>query len=365
MIQIDSTKFYMCIQNAHMNPVNGNINFTEGKLYKGGQEQSMVDDFGYPISWRDAVVNNYFRNYFREATEDEIQKSLDTHPYQFNVGDIVFVDNSPNLYTIIERFHDWELSTLHTDNKKVANLYVVSDYTCTVPGTIKIHESYLRKWNFRNDAKPGSIVKLRHFVYFIKDVIRETVSFHASLNTINGDVTINISTQFDRDSLKDSIPASREEINAMREKLETAGYGYDAINNTLYKNEHTDNTVVNYPVDMDPECINLCNTLNSLPTVMTVESCCGHYKERFNIWFHCDSIPVLSRLGRCVERNYSDGKWELLVDSCDTSPYGLFWLRSKEKFNNQGEMNTSVNNLIQSINHWFKDEFDDYFRKKY
>ena len=145
MIQIDSTKFYMCIQNAHMNPVNGNINFTEGKLYKGGQEQSMVDDFGYPISWRDAVVNNYFRNYFREATEDEIQKSLDTHPYQFNVGDIVFVDNYPNLYTIIERFHDWGLSTLHTDNKKVANLYVVSDYTCAVPGTIKIHESYIKQ----------------------------------------------------------------------------------------------------------------------------------------------------------------------------------------------------------------------------
>ena len=40
------------------------------------------------------------------------------------------------------------------------------------------------------------------------------------------------------------------------------------------------------------------------------------------IFFKCYDIGVLSRLGRCVERNYSDGNWEIVVDSCDVDPYG-------------------------------------------
>lgn len=117
------------------------------------------------------------------------------------------------------------------------------------------------------------------------------------------------------------------------------------------------------PDDMDRECISLCNVLNSLPSVETIESCCGHCKSRYSIWFHCDSISVLTRLGRATERNYSDGKWEVVVDSCDTQPYGLFWLRSKEPFSDYEEMMESVNHLEEDILYWFKDEFDEHFKK--
>ena len=109
-----------------------------------------------------------------------------------------------------------------------------------------------------------------------------------------------------------------------------------------------------FPSDMDKECIELCETLNSLPTVQTFESCCGHLKDRFSIWFFCDSISVLSCLGRATERNYSDGKWEVVVDSTDTHPYGVFWLRSKEPFGTYGEMNKSLQGLIDNIRYWFK-----------
>jgi len=112
---------------------------------------------------------------------------------------------------------------------------------------------------------------------------------------------------------------------------------------------------------MDPECIELCNTLNSLPGVNTFESCCGHCKSRYNIWFFCNNIGVLSRLGRATERNYSDGNWEIVVDSTDTNPYGVFWLRSKEAFNTPEEMNKSVSHLIENILDWFDDRFDNYF----
>ena len=116
-----------------------------------------------------------------------------------------------------------------------------------------------------------------------------------------------------------------------------------------------------YDGNMDEECIKLCNILNKLPGVRTFESCCGHLKDKYSIWFFCEDIDSLSRLGRCVERNYSDGKWELLVDSTDTHPRGVFWLRSKEPFATIDEMNRSVTLLIQSITHWFEQQFDAYF----
>jgi hypothetical protein len=126
----------------------------------------------------------------------------------------------------------------------------------------------------------------------------------------------------------------------------------------------TENKENPYPADMDPECIPLCNKLNELSCVETTESCCGHLKDRFQVWFRCNDIDVLSILGRCVERNYSDGKWELLVDSCDTNPHGLFWLRSKEPFKSYEEMRDSVWSLMRSIDHWTEHEFDDYFAGK-
>ena len=116
-----------------------------------------------------------------------------------------------------------------------------------------------------------------------------------------------------------------------------------------------------YDGNMDKECIKLCDILNSIPSIDTFESCCGHLKNRYSIWFFCNDIITISRLGRCVERNYSDGKWELLVDSTDTHPIGVFWLRSKVPFQSYGEMEESVNNLCNCIQHWFDTKFDSYF----
>ena len=107
-----------------------------------------------------------------------------------------------------------------------------------------------------------------------------------------------------------------------------------------------------YDGNMDKECIKLCDILNSVPSIDTFESCCGHLKDRYSIWFFCNDIITISRLGRCVERNYSDGKWELLVDSTDTHPTGVFWLRSKVPFQSYDEMEKSVNELCNNIQYW-------------
>lgn len=111
------------------------------------------------------------------------------------------------------------------------------------------------------------------------------------------------------------------------------------------------------PSDMDLECIEICNLLNRLPGTQTDESCQGHGKHPFWVFFTCTDIDTISRLGRAVFKSYSDGNWEIVVDSTDTNPLGQFWLRSKDV----NPSKESIQGLIKSIEYWFQDRFDDYF----
>lgn len=115
------------------------------------------------------------------------------------------------------------------------------------------------------------------------------------------------------------------------------------------------------PEDMDGQCIELYYLLNSLPDTETYSSCCGHEQTVYMMFFRCYSIDVLTRLGRAVSKNYSDGNWEIVVDSADREPYGCFWLRTKTVLK-KDELDLSLNRLINSIRYWFSDEFDDYFK---
>lgn len=115
---------------------------------------------------------------------------------------------------------------------------------------------------------------------------------------------------------------------------------------------------------MDKECISLCKKLNSLNDVQTYESCCGHLKECYSIFFFCYSFERLAKLYRCINRNYSDGKWELLVDGTDNHPTNTFWLRSKEPFSSYEEMEKSVQLLMDNIDYWENQTYNDYFKGK-
>lgn len=114
------------------------------------------------------------------------------------------------------------------------------------------------------------------------------------------------------------------------------------------------------PPDMDEQCIELYYLLNSLPDTITFESCCGHEREVYMMFFRCFNIGVLSRLGRAVARNYSDGNWEIVVDTTDTMPYGCFWLRTTSVLK-KDELDESLAQLIDNIKYWFNDKFDNYF----
>lgn len=115
------------------------------------------------------------------------------------------------------------------------------------------------------------------------------------------------------------------------------------------------------PDDVDFECVSICNTLNRLPGLETHCSCSGHGERPFYIWFRCDNIDTLSRLGRVIDRRYSDGNWEIILDSCDGNPRGCFWLRTKSILPNN-ELYDSLAGLEENILYWFQDDFDEYFK---
>lgn len=64
---------------------------------------------------------------------------------------------------------------------------------------------------------------------------------------------------------------------------------------------------------MDKECIALCDKLNSLSDIETTESCCGHCKQPYMIFFNCYNFIRLGKLFRCVNRNYLMENGELNV----------------------------------------------------
>ena len=47
---------------------------------------------------------------------------------------------------------------------------------------------------------------------------------------------------------------------------------------------------------IDPECIELCSAMNQFPGIETIESCCGHGKRSYKIWFIAQRLRNLPKL---------------------------------------------------------------------
>lgn len=76
-----------------------------------------------------------------------------------------------------------------------------------------------------------------------------------------------------------------------------------------------------YPPDMDTECVDCCDLLNSLPGVKTFESCCGHGKFKFRVFFHCDSWKSL----QAITESLTPG-WTVRTSLCGAEPSLCFLL---------------------------------------
>jgi len=89
--------------------------------------------------------------------------------------------------------------------------------------------------------------------------------------------------------------------------------------------------------NFDSAVINLCLAMNKLPGIETLESCCGHGKSPFHIWFTMDTTQVGSVvMSRCMSGRYynyapgeliSDPEWRVYL--ADTDYKAQFLLKGK------------------------------------
>jgi hypothetical protein len=87
--------------------------------------------------------------------------------------------------------------------------------------------------------------------------------------------------------------------------------------------------VFRLPQDIDPEVIDLCNAINALPGLTTLESCCGHGTEPFTVYATFDS-PTATQAGLfflawCMDRRYwpFGHLWTLKLEVSDTPIDGV------------------------------------------
>jgi hypothetical protein len=84
---------------------------------------------------------------------------------------------------------------------------------------------------------------------------------------------------------------------------------------------------MNYDERMDPQCFPLCDAINAIPGLTTSESCCGHGKAPFRIWFHAKRIRDLYVLVRCIDNRYGGIRgWSCQVEDCDLTERPVIFL---------------------------------------
>ena len=76
------------------------------------------------------------------------------------------------------------------------------------------------------------------------------------------------------------------------------------------------------PDDIDAEVVTLCEAMNRLPGIDTTESCCGHGREPFRIFFVAASLEALPPVVEAVDSCHSGVRgWDVIATThCAMSP---------------------------------------------
>ncbi len=88
------------------------------------------------------------------------------------------------------------------------------------------------------------------------------------------------------------------------------------------------------PKDLDPEVRALCIAMNRLPGIVTMESCCGHRKTPFHIWFRVTNFQArgLITLARCTCPRYYATPFEIKLSHGDITQVGFLLEGPKGSF---------------------------------
>lgn len=119
----------------------------------------------------------------------------------------------------------------------------------------------------------------------------------------------------------------------------------------------------NYDGNMDKECIQICDALNSISDVHTTECCCGHCKDRFRVFFTCNNPHSLAIIARVFDRRYigTSQPWYIELQTKDSGAY-YYFIHSETKYGREEVMMKDVNTIIENIKYWCDDKFASYFK---
>ena len=108
---------------------------------------------------------------------------------------------------------------------------------------------------------------------------------------------------------------------------------------------------------MDAECVDLCNAINSMKGLETVESCCGHNYQPYLIFFKCHELSALRFLQSCIDNRYWEhgSEWSITSHISDTGPEQLYFLL-ESKSSNLVEIMSQVEDMIRTLNHYLNHE---------
>ncbi len=108
---------------------------------------------------------------------------------------------------------------------------------------------------------------------------------------------------------------------------------------------------------MDAECVDLCNAINSMKGLETVESCCGHNYQPYRIFFKCHELSALRFLQSCIDNRYwkHGSEWSITSHISDTGPEPLYFLL-ESKSSNLTEIMSQVEDMIRTLNHYLNHE---------
>lgn len=107
-----------------------------------------------------------------------------------------------------------------------------------------------------------------------------------------------------------------------------------------------------YPDNMDKECIKLCDAINRIEGLRTVESCCGHGKDNFRIWFIVKNQEHLPALLYYCDSCHVGFDWDCTVSTdCGMSPV-IFRLQSRvmgiEAYEQSETIALEIENFLQN-----------------
>ena len=116
-----------------------------------------------------------------------------------------------------------------------------------------------------------------------------------------------------------------------------------------------------YDKHMDKECIRLCDAINSIPGIRAIESCSGHGKKEYSIYFYVENYRLFSILLYYSDPCHVGFEWPCKARTdCSMSPVS-FRLHSLEV----GDLAyKQADRIAKEIENFMENEFDSFLKDK-